>query len=240
MGVSNFNEMETTPRPRQGKSNGPMRIQDPSKTVWVGGLLAFDDGVSYDELLTFGKRCPGAVWAEVKGTTGAVGYSSAAEAAMAIRKLNGQRLKGAAIQVDSWTGSSTGGQSGNGKGKSGWTPVYQSSWQKPAYQSSWERPSKAGGKSFGKGKGKRKWGSLRNTSKVIWISGIPEGVEFMQLKEHGEQAGKAIWAEVKKNGVGFIGYETIEEATAAVDVLNGTELGGAIIEVDSWEKKDKE
>merc|ERR1712151_309365 len=92
------------------------------------------------------------------------------------------------------------------------------------------------------GKGWKKQG-VRDPSKVIWVSGIPEGTTFAELKEHGEQAGTAKWAEVYTKGpgagTGIIGYATAEEASAAVSLLSGSVLKGAAIETDAYERKKK-
>lgn len=87
---------------------------------------------------------------------------------------------------------------------------------------------------WGKGKGKR---SVRDTSKAVWIGGVPEGTEYAELLALGQQAGDAKWAEVRKGGTGFIGYSSAEEAANAAEELNGAMLGSSSIEADTWTKK---
>mmetsp|Transcript_124046 Transcript_124046/g.276789 ORF Transcript_124046/g.276789 Transcript_124046/m.276789 type:complete len:138 (-) Transcript_124046:151-564(-) len=125
------------------------------------------------------------------------------------------------------------GGGGKGKGggcKGGWTPVWQPMFQKKGW-----------GKGWGKGKGK----SLRDfppTTKV-WIGGLASTVTWKELQEHMNTAGKTKWCEVfggKGAGTGAVAYSTDEEAAAAIATLNGSALGGQVIQCDTWVKKEKE
>jgi len=97
------------------------------------------------------------------------------------------------------------------------------------------------GKGWGKG-----WGSgggLRSfpAEKKIWVGGVPEeGVDFKELQAH--FPGSKFATVMKGNGAGTAGvaFETAEEATAAIQTLNGSVLGGATIVVDVWTKKEQE
>merc|ERR1712160_114514 len=74
-------------------------------------------------------------------------------------------------------------------------------------------------------------GSIRHPQKCIWVGGLQPGITYQELKEHGEQAGAAKWAEVfqgKGKGSGVIGFGSEEEADAAASVLNGTKLKGGV------------
>merc|ERR1719436_1937547 len=88
-----------------------------------------------------------------------------------------------------------------------------------------------------KGKGKTNPLNEIDPSMKVWIGSIPEGVTWKELQEHFEVVGKARWAEILPKGVGCVAYKTAEEAQAAIEALNGSDLGGAVIEVDTWEKK---
>mmetsp|Transcript_86972 Transcript_86972/g.177138 ORF Transcript_86972/g.177138 Transcript_86972/m.177138 type:complete len:137 (+) Transcript_86972:68-478(+) len=87
----------------KGKGKGRNKKVDGAKTIWVGNLPT---GVTFQELKTHGEQAGSAKWAEVfkfKGQgTGAIGYSSAEEAAAAIGILNGTVLNGSAITTDTW------------------------------------------------------------------------------------------------------------------------------------------
>merc|ERR1712176_1177713 len=105
----------------------------------------------------------------------------------------------------------------------------------------------------GKGKGIKKgglriWGQkktghqkLKNTSRIVWIGGIPEGTTYQNLKDHAEKKrAPARWAEVYAKGTGVIGYATDQEAAAAITRLNCTKLRGSILEADHYEGANQE
>jgi len=95
----------------------------------------------------------------------------------------------------------------------------------------------------------KKWNNNRrwksgdvDPSKTLWVGNIPAGVKFPELKTHCEQAGNVKWAQVYQNkgkGTGAIGFATPEEATVAIDLLNGSFFKGSTIVVDAWEKQRK-
>uniref|UniRef100_A0A7S4STF5 RRM domain-containing protein n=1 Tax=Alexandrium monilatum TaxID=311494 RepID=A0A7S4STF5_9DINO len=127
-----------------------------------------------------------------------------------------------------------GGKGGKGGGCTG--SIWQQQ-QKPPWRGGGGGGSK--GKGGGGGKGGWKKQPIRDTSKVVWIGGLPEDVDFKELKEHGLQAGEAKWAEVFGKGTGCIGYGSEDEVQTAIAMLTGTELKGAIITADVWEKTPK-
>merc|ERR1740121_2876448 len=93
------------------------------------------------------------------------------------------------------------------------------------------------------GKGKGRGGGLSSfpPEKKVWIGGLPEeGVTFEQLKEHFPGSKFALVMKGKGAGTGGVAFETAEEATAAIQSLNGSVLAGATIEVDVWTKKPEE
>ncbi|CAK0812268.1 unnamed protein product [Prorocentrum cordatum] len=101
------------------------------------------------------------------------------------------------------------------------------------------------GKGFGKGhKGKdRGKEMLRGDPELkVWVGGIPESLKWKELQTHMEQAGKTKWVEVfagKGKGTAAVVYATAEEAAKAVATLNGSTVGGGVIEVDKWVKLPK-
>jgi hypothetical protein len=75
-------------------------------------------------------------------------------------------------------------------------------------------------------------------SKKAYLTGLPEEVRWKELLKHCETNGhKAKLAEVFKKGRGVITFESEEATTAAIAVLNGSDLGGKIITVEAWEDK---
>jgi len=98
------------------------------------------------------------------------------------------------------------------------------------------------GKGYGKGKGKGS-GGLRSftAEKKVWVGGLPEeGVTFSELQAHFPGSKFATVMKGKGAGTGGVAFATAEEATAAIQTLNGSSLGGNTIEVDVWTKKEKE
>merc|ERR1719327_1176031 len=99
-------------------------------------------------------------------------------------------------------------------------------------------------KGKGKGKGKKDQGLNKfKPDTKVWIGNIPETVGWKELKEHFDQAGKTKWVEsfskAKKEGkgTGGVAYASKEDAEKAISMLNGSVLGGQMIQVDVWNKK---
>jgi RNA recognition motif-containing protein len=91
-----------------------------------------------------------------------------------------------------------------------------------------------GGKSFnGKAGG---LGQYDNKLKV-WVGNLPATVDWKALQAHFNTAGKTKWVEVMKKGTGCVVYSSKEGVDAAIAQLNGSELGGALIQVDTWSNK---
>merc|ERR1719213_1041095 len=98
------------------------------------------------------------------------------------------------------------------------------------------------GKGKVKGKGKEVLNKVKPELKV-WIGNLPESVGWKELQEHFNQAGKTKWVEAFKQGAGKgtggAAYGSAEDAIKAISMLNGSILGGQMIQVDVWEKKEK-
>merc|ERR1712078_500406 len=94
----------------------------------------------------------------------------------------------------------------------------------------------------GKGKGKKGLNAVKPECKV-WIGNLTEEVGWKELKEHFDQAGKTKWVEPFTKGkgkcTGGVGYRSEEDAQNAISMLNGSILGGQMIEVDVWTKREK-
>merc|ERR1719160_822484 len=96
----------------------------------------------------------------------------------------------------------------------------------------------------GKGKGKG-WGfglSDFPAEKKVWVGGLPESVTYEELRAHFSSIGStpkfAMAMKGKGAGTGGVAFATAEEATTAIQMLNGSVLGGATIQVDVWTKKE--
>merc|ERR1719171_2302901 len=91
-------------------------------------------------------------------------------------------------------------------------------------------------KGKGKGKGKTKTPLQKAPpEKKVWIGNLSSEVKWKDLKAHMDKAGKTKWVEpFKKAGKGTGGacYTSTEAVAEAVKTLNGTVLGGQVLEVD--------
>ena len=74
--------------------------------------------------------------------------------------------------------------------------------------------------------------------KTIWVGNLPAGVTYKELKSHAQKAGTAPeWAVVYRSPdarTGAIGFKTPNEASNAVDILNGSLFKGILIATASW------
>eukprot|EP00746_Dinoflagellata_sp_MGD_P165740 gnl/MRDRNA2_/MRDRNA2_95190_c0_seq1.p1 gnl/MRDRNA2_/MRDRNA2_95190_c0~~gnl/MRDRNA2_/MRDRNA2_95190_c0_seq1.p1 ORF type:complete len:303 (+),score=56.89 gnl/MRDRNA2_/MRDRNA2_95190_c0_seq1:109-1017(+) len=97
----------------------------------------------------------------------------------------------------------------------------------------------------GKGKGKGKKGKGLNSIKPeckVWIGNLDSKVGWKELKEHFDQAGATKWVEPftkgAGKGTGGVGYASADDAANAINMLNGSILGGQMLEVDVWTKRE--
>jgi len=95
----------------------------------------------------------------------------------------------------------------------------------------------------GKGKGKGKSPQLKvDPSLKIWIGNIAEGTKWKDLQVLVDGAAKSKWCEIfsgKGKGTAAVVYRTASDAANAISMLNGMELNGQSIVVDSWERGAK-
>jgi len=233
-----------------------LKTIDPTCKVWVGGLA---EGISWKDLETHFNSVSKTRWAEImpRGTA-CVAYNTAMEAAAAIASLNGTPLGGQAIQVDQWeakpkTAGAALGQLGGGVGAirqvppsatgskytqgTSWKPVIQTQFQKPVTWTTFSRDQ--GHKGFGKGKGKGKGKNplkLIDASCKVWVGDLPASVSWKELEAHFNQAGKTRWVEVMPKGTGCVAYHSAGDVQNALSMLTGSDLGGQVITVDTWQK----
>jgi len=77
---------------------------------------------------------------------------------------------------------------------------------------------------------------IRNTSSIVWLGNLPPGVHFKDLQQHMSQAGSCKRAQVSRNNTGFAVFADAAGAEEAITMLNGSELLGHSILVESYEK----
>merc|ERR1719401_380178 len=79
----------------------------------------------------------------------------------------------------------------------------------------------------------------KDGTKIV-VSGIPPGVQWIELKEHFLVAGPVVYAAVKgdqPNGpIGSVKYESVEEAMQGIALLNGASLADCPLTVTQYPK----
>ena len=89
----------------------------------------------------------------------------------------------------------------------------------------------------GKGKGFAPRARM-DADKTVWIGNVPEGATVEDLVELGNQVGECKEArKMGKTGAGVLVVGTAEDATNAISLLAGAQIGDNVIETDVWEKK---
>jgi len=226
--------------------------------VWVGGLSG--SGVTWKQLQDHFNQVSRTIYAAVfdKSGTGCVAYKTASEVQQAVMMLNGSAIGNTAIQVDYFSKSDS--KPAAGKGKSPWQSSGKSFAKgatPPASTNSLMQGlvkqlmlKQSGGPTVepkGKGKGKKggKQSSEINKLKTIdaslkvWVGGLTSDVTWKELEDHFSHVGTTTWTTVFPKGTGCVAFGTAEEAQAAIALLNGSQLGNCILEVDVFTQSSK-
>jgi len=77
--------------------------------------------------------------------------------------------------------------------------------------------------------------------KKVWIGGLSKDTTWKKLEKHFEETcgTKPKVSEVLPKGKACCAFASPEEAAAAIEAVNGTDLDGKAIEVDVWTEKEK-
>uniref|UniRef100_A0A7S2NVZ2 RRM domain-containing protein n=1 Tax=Zooxanthella nutricula TaxID=1333877 RepID=A0A7S2NVZ2_9DINO len=77
---------------------------------------------------------------------------------------------------------------------------------------------------------------ITDPEKVMWLGQIPEGTKDQDILAVAKQVGNAKWAEVwgSKGTTAVVGFDTPEEAQAAIAAMNGAQIGGAAVVADKY------
>merc|ERR1712048_274685 len=80
-----------------------------------------------------------------------------------------------------------------------------------------------------------------DASRLVWVSGLSSKTTWKTLEKHLAEVVKPTVSNNKEGKItAMVAFKTPEDVAAVVEALNGSELDGEVIEVDKWEKKDKE
>lgn len=136
---------------------------------------------------------------------GIVSFQKPAEAARAIRELQDSELKGRQIRLREDRAQS-GGRGGGGRGHHGGR----------------------GGRSHGGGRGQGQGSSPSGLQ--VFVGNLSYDTDWRGLKDHFKECGDVDRADVRR-GFGTVRFHKKEDAQAAIQKFNGTELDGRTIEV---------
>ena len=81
-------------------------------------------------------------------------------------------------------------------------------------------------------------------TKKLFVGGISWGLSWQDLKDAFKEHGEVVHAKIimdretgKSRGFGFVEFESIEDASAAKEAMDGAELDGREIKVDFAEER---
>jgi len=81
-------------------------------------------------------------------------------------------------------------------------------------------------------------------NKKLFVGGLPYATTDEELRTHFAQAGNVLSAQIvmdrmtgRSKGFGFVEMESDEEATKAIETLNGTDFGGRSLAVNEARPK---
>ena len=107
----------------------------------------------------------------------------------------------------------------------------------PSYENRYYRRSRSPRMKFRKKTSRDN--SAENTGNVLYISNLPRKIRDDDVKEKFEKYGKVTAINIvrepfsqESRGFGFLTFETVKDAQAALDVMNKSEIDGKIINVE--------
>ncbi|EGB04443.1 hypothetical protein AURANDRAFT_32583 [Aureococcus anophagefferens] len=219
--------------PRGGGGGGGIRV---ARRVFVGNLSW---QTSWQDLKDHFRQCGTVVHASVmeerpgrsKGC-GIVEFESADEAALAIETLHDVELDGRPVQVR------------EDREDRDLAPAKAPGGKRPAVQApAWGEPrGGGGGGEIEVGRRQRKAaqdadGDVIRVARRVYVGNLAWGTSWQDLKDHFRQCGSVVHAKVmeerpgRSKGWGIVEFEAPEEAVAAIEQLNDSDLDGRPIQV---------
>jgi len=205
---------------------------DASLKVWVGGLPKTATWKELEKHFTEVAGKPKLTEIMGKGTA-CVAYKTEDEAASAIAALNGTELGGRTIEVDVWTQKEKKERPEGEKTKKVKKAMKAANSvlnvklaKKPAVPVDTKTLEKL---------------SKIDHSLKVYIGGLAETVTWKQLENHAaELASKPAVTLVRPHkGTACLAFKEEEDVGSAIAALNGSELGGKVLEADVWTKPEK-
>jgi len=217
-----------------------LKNTDASLKVWIGGLSEKTSWKTLEKHFEASVAKPAITEIMGKGSA-VVSYKSVEQVSEAVAALDGSELDGNSIQVDVWVE----------KPKSERPPRKEAQKLKPQPKQVAQprkvllktgKDGRGAGKGKGKGKGddktKEKLATFQASQKV-WIGGLAESTTWKELEKHLAEIAKPKVTHIYR-GKGVAAYENEEDATTVIAALNGSELGGNVLEIDTWTKPERE
>ena len=209
--------------PRGGGGGGGIRV---ARRVFVGNLSW---QTSWQDLKDHFRQCGTVVHASVmeerpgrsKGC-GIVEFESADEAALAIETLHDVELDGRPVQVR------------EDREDRDLAPAKAPGGKRPAVQApAWGEPRGGGG------------GGEIEVGRRVYVGNLAWGTSWQDLKDHFRPCGSVVHAKImeepggRSKGCGIVEFESPEEAVAAIEQLNDSDLDGRPIQVRE-DREDKD
>ncbi|CAJ1397703.1 unnamed protein product [Effrenium voratum] len=205
-----------------------LRATDPTLKVWIGGLSA--DTTWKDLENHFATVAKPAITDIMKKGTAVVAYKTVEDVETAVASMNGTELKGNVIEVDVW--------------------VQQPKTQKPIAAKKLpvkKAPMVKQAKAKPTAKAKAATDKMKeklaafSASQKVWVGGLTEATTWKELDTHMANVAKPKLTHVYRS-TGVVVYESEEDVTTAISLLDGSELNGNVLQLDVWtmpEKKGK-
>merc|ERR1712187_875022 len=201
---------------------------DSKNLVWVGNLSKKTTWKALEKHFAEVKK-PTVSDIVKKGdkVTAIVAYKSEEDVAEVCAALNGSELDGSVLEVDKWEKDES------------------------LKEKREKRPRKKGLKKvmntkFAKASSDKKIAAkLKETDPTckVWVGGLAPKTTWKALEKHFTEVKKPKVTEIMRKGKACVAYETEEDVATAIAALNGTELDGKTLELDTWvkpERKEKE
>jgi len=215
-----------------------LKATDASLKVWIGGLSEKTTWKALEKHFEAAVEKPAIT--EIMGKGSAVlAYKTVDQVSEAVASLDGSELDGNSIQVDVWVEKPKTERQERPPRKA--APKF-----KPVAKLAAQPVRKVmvkGGKGKGSGKGKDDKTKERlaqfTAAQKVWIGGLSETTTWKTLEKHLAEISKPKITHIYK-GKGVAAYESEEDASTIIAALNGSELDGAILELDVWTKPERE
>jgi RNA recognition motif-containing protein len=230
-------------QPKLPKYEEKLKKMDSSLKVWIGGLA---EGTTWKQVEEhFSAVAKPSVTDIMKRGTAVVAYKTIEDVETAVASLNGSELNGSTLEVDVWVKAP--------KPERGEKPKKQQPQQKqklqqqPQQKQKLQQKAKAAAAPVKKGalkqpnkevqdKMKEKLAAFSAAQKV-WVGGLSEKTTWKGLEKHLAEVAKPKVTNIWK-GKGCVAYESEDDVATVIAALNGSELDGSVLEVDTWTKPE--